>query len=40
VQRQGVPVATGAFQSLMDVALVNCGPVTIILDSQQLFTAE
>ncbi|HEX9869425.1 MAG TPA: D-aminoacyl-tRNA deacylase [Candidatus Tectomicrobia bacterium] len=40
VQRQGVPVATGAFQSLMEVALVNCGPVTIILDSQQLSTAE
>jgi D-aminoacyl-tRNA deacylase len=40
VQRQGVPVATGAFQSLMDVALVNCGPVTIILDSQQLSTTE
>jgi D-tyrosyl-tRNA(Tyr) deacylase len=40
VQRQGVLVATGAFQTLMDVALVNCGPVTIILDSQQLSTAE
>jgi D-tyrosyl-tRNA(Tyr) deacylase len=40
VQRQGIPVATGAFQSPMDVALVNCGPVTIILDSQQLSTAE
>jgi len=40
VQRQGVRVATGAFQSLMDVALVNCGPVTIILDSQQLSSAE
>jgi D-tyrosyl-tRNA(Tyr) deacylase len=35
-RRQGVPVATGAFQTLMDVALVNHGPVTIILDSQQL----
>ena len=40
VQRQGIPVATGTFQSPMDVALVNCGPVTIILDSQQLSTAE
>jgi D-tyrosyl-tRNA(Tyr) deacylase len=36
VRRQGVPVETGAFQALMDVALVNHGPVTIILDSQQL----
>jgi D-tyrosyl-tRNA(Tyr) deacylase len=36
VRRQRVPVATGAFQTLMDVALVNRGPVTIVLDSQQL----
>jgi D-aminoacyl-tRNA deacylase len=35
-RRQGVPVETGEFQTLMDVALVNRGPVTIILDSQQL----
>ena len=34
-RRQGVPVETGAFQTLMDVALINRGPVTIILDSQQ-----
>jgi D-aminoacyl-tRNA deacylase len=37
VWRHGVPVQTGEFQTLMDVALVNRGPVTIILDSQQLF---
>jgi D-tyrosyl-tRNA(Tyr) deacylase len=36
VRRQGVPVATGEFQASMDVELVNQGPVTIILDSQQL----
>jgi D-aminoacyl-tRNA deacylase len=35
-RRQGVPVEVGAFQTLMDVALVNRGPVTIILDSQEL----
>lgn len=29
----GVPVETGQFQAMMDVALVNDGPVTIILDS-------
>lgn len=29
----GVPVETGQFQSMMDVALVNDGPVTLILDS-------
>jgi D-tyrosyl-tRNA(Tyr) deacylase len=37
VRRQGVQVETGEFQTLMDVASVNRGPVTIILDSQQLF---
>jgi D-tyrosyl-tRNA(Tyr) deacylase len=36
VRRQGVAVETGEFQTLMDVALVNRGPVTITLDSQQL----
>jgi D-aminoacyl-tRNA deacylase len=36
VRRQGVAVETGMFQTVMDVALVNHGPVTIILDSQQL----
>jgi len=35
-RRQGVAVEIGAFQTLMDVVLVNRGPVTIILDSQQL----
>ena len=29
----GVPVGTGQFQAMMDVALVNDGPVTLILDS-------
>jgi D-tyrosyl-tRNA(Tyr) deacylase len=36
VRRQGVPVEVGAFRTLMDVASVNRGPVTIILDSQEL----
>jgi D-Tyr-tRNAtyr deacylase len=30
-------VATGLFRAAMDVALVNRGPVTILLDSQKLF---
>lgn len=30
-------VATGRFQAMMDVELVNNGPVTIILDSSKLF---
>ena len=31
----GRPVATGRFGALMDVALVNAGPVTLVLDSRQ-----
>jgi D-tyrosyl-tRNA(Tyr) deacylase len=31
---QGVPVAGGAFGAHMQVALVNDGPVTIVLDSR------
>ena len=30
-------VATGRFQAMMQVELVNDGPVTILLDSQKLF---
>mgnify|MGYP000893567926 FL=1 len=30
----GRPVATGRFAAMMEVALVNDGPVTIIIDSQ------
>jgi D-aminoacyl-tRNA deacylase len=33
VAGHGVPVATGAFGAVMQVALVNDGPVTIWLDS-------
>ena len=29
----GVLVETGQFQAMMDVALVNDGPVTLVLDS-------
>ena len=29
----GLPVQTGRFQEMMDVSLVNDGPVTLILDS-------
>lgn len=32
---RGLPVATGIFQEMMDVHLVNDGPVTLILDSKQ-----
>jgi D-aminoacyl-tRNA deacylase len=37
VQQAGVPVETGEFGSMMQVALVNDGPVTILLDSRRLF---
>jgi D-tyrosyl-tRNA(Tyr) deacylase len=33
----GLPVATGVFRAMMDVALVNQGPVTILLDSRKTF---
>lgn len=37
LRAQGVPTETGVFQTHMDVALVNDGPVTLLLDSQKLF---
>ena len=33
----GVGVATGVFQTMMSVELVNEGPVTILLDSEKTF---
>ena len=32
-RQSGVPVQTGVFQAMMEVHLVNNGPVTILLDS-------
>jgi D-tyrosyl-tRNA(Tyr) deacylase len=37
MQRLGVTVATGIFQTMMSVELVNEGPVTILLDSDKTF---
>jgi len=37
IQGQGIPVAEGRFQTHMDVALVNDGPVTLLLDSRKAF---
>ena len=34
LRRQGIVVATGSFGAYMQVALVNDGPVTVILDSE------
>jgi D-tyrosyl-tRNA(Tyr) deacylase len=33
----GVPVASGRFQEMMEVFLVNDGPVTLLLDSEKEF---
>src|SRR5882672_2337248 len=33
----GIPVLTGVFQAMMDVELINQGPVTFILDSRKRF---
>ena len=37
VRSLGVTVETGRFQAMMDVALVNHGPVTILIDSRKEF---
>jgi D-tyrosyl-tRNA(Tyr) deacylase len=37
LRRLGIKVATGIFQAMMSVELVNEGPVTIVLDSDKTF---
>jgi len=37
LRAMGMKVATGRFQEMMEVFLVNDGPVTILLDSRKLF---
>ena len=37
LRRIGITVATGIFQAMMSVELVNEGPVTILLDSEKTF---
>jgi D-tyrosyl-tRNA(Tyr) deacylase len=37
LRTSGLDVATGVFRATMDVALVNRGPVTILLDSRRQF---
>ena len=34
---RGVPVKTGVFGAQMDVHIVNCGPVTLLVDSSKGF---
>ena len=37
LEEKGLRVETGVFQAMMDVELLNQGPVTILLDSGKLF---
>ena len=37
MKKKGIQVATGKFQEMMDVCLVNDGPVTLMLDSKRNF---
>jgi D-aminoacyl-tRNA deacylase len=37
IQAAGLPCQTGRFQEMMQVELVNDGPVTILLDSEKKF---
>lgn len=37
VKENNINVATGMFRQMMDVHLINDGPVTILLDSRKLF---
>jgi D-tyrosyl-tRNA(Tyr) deacylase len=37
IQRAGVRVVTGRFRAMMQVSLVNDGPVTLLLDSRKQF---
>lgn len=37
LRQQGLTVATGRFQAMMQVHLINDGPVTFLLDSRKVF---
>lgn len=37
VKQKGINVATGEFQAVMEVSLINNGPVTILIDSKKVF---
>jgi D-tyrosyl-tRNA(Tyr) deacylase len=37
VRARGITVETGKFQAMMEVELVNDGPVTLLLDSERVF---
>jgi len=35
IRARQIPLATGTFQAMMDVSLVNNGPVTLLLDTEK-----
>jgi D-tyrosyl-tRNA(Tyr) deacylase len=37
IRLRGIPVAGGRFQEMMEVSLINDGPVTLLLDSKKTF---
>jgi D-aminoacyl-tRNA deacylase len=37
VKKKGITVAIGEFQAVMEVGLINNGPVTILMDSKKVF---
>lgn len=37
LRESGIEISTGEFQEMMDISLVNDGPVTILIDSKKLF---
>jgi D-tyrosyl-tRNA(Tyr) deacylase len=37
IATQGIKVATGRFRQMMEVGLINDGPVTLLLDSKKTF---
>jgi D-tyrosyl-tRNA(Tyr) deacylase len=36
LRKLGIPTETGRFRAMMDVELVNDGPVTLLLDTEKL----
>jgi len=37
IRQQGIECSTGEFQAMMQVWLINDGPVTILIDSEKVF---
>ena len=37
IRKKNITTATGEFQAMMDVAMVNNGPVTLLVDSEKTF---